>query len=74
MNDARKVILVIYPRRNLKKKNTECKSFKCANPHLTTCCMRRILFNQSDFAAVRSCLEDTCAAPLHCPFPPKVPL
>jgi hypothetical protein len=45
----------------LKKKNAECKSFKCADPHLTTCCMRRMLFNQPDFAAVKSCLEDTCA-------------
>jgi hypothetical protein len=46
---------------DLKKKNAECKSFKCADPHSTSCCMRRMLFNQPDFAAVKSCLEDTCA-------------
>ncbi|KAJ7083740.1 hypothetical protein B0H15DRAFT_750110, partial [Mycena belliarum] len=45
----------------LNKKHAECKGFKCADPHLTTCCMRRMLFNQTDFAAVKSCLEDTCA-------------
>jgi hypothetical protein len=45
----------------LKKKNAECKSFKCTDPQSTTCCMWRILFNQPDFAAVKSCLEDTCS-------------
>jgi hypothetical protein len=44
----------------LHKKSAECKSFKCADAHSTTCCMRRMLFNQPDFAAVKSCLEDTC--------------
>jgi transposase len=44
----------------LKTKKAECASFKCADIHSTTCCMRRILFNQPDFAAVKSCLEDTC--------------
>ncbi|KAF7373843.1 hypothetical protein MSAN_00596200 [Mycena sanguinolenta] len=44
----------------LKKKNAECKSFKCADPNSLTCCMRRMLFNQPDFAAVKSCLEETC--------------
>jgi hypothetical protein len=45
----------------LKKKNAECKSFKCTDPQSTTCCMRRMLFNQPDFSAVKSCLEDTCS-------------
>jgi transposase len=44
----------------LHKKSAECKSFKCADSHSTTCCMRCMLFNQPDFAAVKSCLEDTC--------------
>jgi transposase len=44
----------------LKKKNAECKSFKCIDQHSGTCFMRRMLFTQPDFAAVKSCLEDTC--------------
>ncbi|KAJ7187638.1 hypothetical protein GGX14DRAFT_538211 [Mycena pura] len=48
-------------KKELKQKNTECKGFKRADPHLKSCCMRRMLFNQPDFAAVKSCLEDTCA-------------
>jgi hypothetical protein len=46
----------------LNNKRAECKSFKCTEPHSTTCCMRRMLFNQPDFSAVKSCLEDACAA------------
>jgi hypothetical protein len=49
----------------LKKKNAECTKFKCTNLNSGTCCMRRMLFNQPNFAAVKSCLEDMCAE-FHC--------
>lgn len=39
----------------------ECKGFKCA-PGVQTCCCRRILFNQPDFANVESVLETVCRA------------
>lgn len=37
----------------------ECKSFQC-KPGATNCCCRRILFNQPDFANVKSMLETAC--------------
>ncbi|KAF7293590.1 hypothetical protein MIND_01138000 [Mycena indigotica] len=50
---------------SLSKLRAECKSadgkaFKCSDPKSHTCCMRRMLFNQPDFAEVKSCLESTC--------------
>ena len=39
----------------------ECKGFKCA-PGAQTCCCRRILFNQPNFANVESVLETICHA------------
>jgi hypothetical protein len=44
----------------LKKKNAECPKFKCSDPNSGTCCMCRMLFNQPDFAVVKSCLEVMC--------------
>src|SRR5262249_3253792 len=46
----------------LAKKRAECKGFKCplfVPGTRTTCCMRRMLFNEPDFASV-SCLESAC--------------
>ncbi|KAF7303440.1 hypothetical protein MIND_00572800 [Mycena indigotica] len=41
---------------------TECPKFKCEDTtDSAQCCCRRILFNQPDFAAVKSILEDTCS-------------
>ncbi|KAJ3739326.1 hypothetical protein DFH05DRAFT_1427691, partial [Lentinula detonsa] len=40
-------------------KKLECKSFKCL-PDATDCCMRRILFNEPDFANVESILQSQC--------------
>lgn len=42
-------------------KLAECKGFKCA-PLAVDCCCRRVLFNQPDFANVKSCLETACEA------------
>lgn len=47
-------------KKELETTRAECPSFKCADQNSGTCCMRRMLFNQPDFAAVKSCLEDTC--------------
>ena len=41
------------------KLRAECVGFKCADVH-ANCCCRRVLFNQPDFAAVKSMLEYTC--------------
>ena len=46
---------------NGKKLNGECKNFKCA-PGRTDCCLRRILYNQPDFANQKSALEEICEA------------
>ena len=43
------------------KVRAECKDFKCV-PGATTCCCRRILYFQPDFANVESLLETTCKA------------
>ena len=40
---------------------TECEGFKCADLQ-ANCCCRRVLFNQPDFSAVKSILEDACEA------------
>ncbi|KAF7291457.1 hypothetical protein MKEN_01489100 [Mycena kentingensis (nom. inval.)] len=47
---------------SLAKLRAECPSFKCADPASHSCCMRRMLFNQPDFSAVKSCLEEACAS------------
>lgn len=39
----------------------ECEGFHCP-PSATRCCCRRFLYNQPDFLAERSILEDTCSA------------
>ncbi|KAL1659549.1 hypothetical protein GGF50DRAFT_130934 [Schizophyllum commune] len=39
----------------------ECHGFKC-DTSLPRCCCRRVLYNQPDFLAERSILEDTCEA------------
>ncbi|THU86019.1 hypothetical protein K435DRAFT_923964 [Dendrothele bispora CBS 962.96] len=45
---------------DVSKKKAQCgKSFNCA-PHAKDCCMRRMLFNEPDFAGVKSLLEGTC--------------
>lgn len=46
---------------NMSKVRAECKGFKCA-PEAPMCCCRRILFNQPDFASVKSVLETACHA------------
>ncbi|KAF7316311.1 hypothetical protein MIND_00149800 [Mycena indigotica] len=45
-------------------KVAQCKKFKCPKVDAgrqTTCCMRRMLFDQPDFANVQSCLEAACS-------------
>jgi hypothetical protein len=40
---------------------TECPKFKCEDQSDTSkCCCRRVLFNQPDFAAAKSILEEEC--------------
>ena len=39
--------------------NAQCKDFKCPEDRIDCCC-RRFLFNQPDFAAVKSTLETRC--------------
>ena len=39
----------------------ECPRFKCP-PNAQTCCCRRLLYNQPDFANVETILETTCRA------------
>jgi hypothetical protein len=41
------------------KLRAECKRFKCA-PGQTACCVRQVLYNQPDFASVKSQLEIAC--------------
>ncbi|KZV98420.1 hypothetical protein EXIGLDRAFT_606991 [Exidia glandulosa HHB12029] len=49
----------------------ECEKFKCGEGK-TNCCARRTLFNEPDFAAQRSHLEEAFAARGHiCDFYPK---
>ena len=58
-------------RENGKQLNGECKDFKCPEGS-TTCCCRRILFNQPDFTGVKSHLEEVITARSHlCDFYPK---
>ncbi|KAJ7202808.1 hypothetical protein GGX14DRAFT_535970 [Mycena pura] len=48
----------------LASKLAQCKGFKCptvVHGAHTTCCMRRMLYNEPDFANVQSCLESACA-------------
>jgi hypothetical protein len=42
------------------KLRAECKGFKCARGTVD-CCVRRVLYNQPDFIAVKSLLEGACA-------------
>ena len=44
---------------DVKSLKPECKGFKC-KPAATGCCCRRILFNQPDFANIKSILENLC--------------
>ncbi len=46
---------------NMAQIRVECKGFKCP-PGATSCCCRRILYNQYDFTNVTSILELTCKA------------
>ncbi|KAF7351880.1 hypothetical protein MVEN_01149600 [Mycena venus] len=43
------------------KLNAQCKGFKCA-PGATSCCCRRVLYNQPDFKSEKSLLEKVCEA------------
>jgi hypothetical protein len=43
------------------KLNAQCEKFKCA-PKATSCCQRRVLYNQPDFANQDSALEIVCKA------------
>jgi transposase len=57
-----KGMVVILEERGLIKESklrAECKRFKC-QPGKTDCCARRTLYNQPDFVAVRSMLENAC--------------
>lgn len=50
---------------NVKGKHAECDKFKCAidaHGNYRDCCMRRMLFNEPDFAGVQSLLEMECAS------------
>lgn len=49
------------PDRASPKINGQCKDFKCEEGQ-TDCCLRRILYNQQDFAAQKSALEEVCEA------------
>ena len=56
---------------NGKPLNGECKDFKCTEGAMDCCC-RHILFNQPDFACVKSHLEKVITACGHlCDFYPK---
>lgn len=49
----------------------ECEGFKCAEG-ATDCCARRVLFNETDFIAQQSALQEAFAARGHiCDFYPK---
>ena len=51
--------------------HAECKGFRC-EPGVTTCCCRRLLFNQPDFIAQKSQLEELITRRGHiCDFYPK---
>jgi hypothetical protein len=51
--------------------HAECKGFKC-EPGATACCCRRLLFNQPDFIAQKSQLEELVTRRGHiCDFYPK---
>ncbi|KAK0456923.1 hypothetical protein EV421DRAFT_1896115 [Armillaria borealis] len=43
------------------KINGQCKDFKCREGQ-TDCCLHHILYNQQDFAAQKSALEEVCKA------------
>ncbi len=45
----------------IKSKKAECKGFKCTSP-VEDCCCHHILFNQPDFANVKSFLKVSCEA------------
>ena len=56
---------------NGKPLNGECKDFKCTEGAMDCCC-RHIIFNQPDFACVKSHLEEVITAHGHlCDFYPK---
>jgi hypothetical protein len=58
----------LYPAGGL---NFQCDGFKCA-PGRTDCCCRRLLFNQPDFVAQKSALEELVEQRGHiCDFYPK---
>jgi len=58
-------------RENGKQLNGECKDFKCPEGS-TTCCCCCILFNQPDFAGLKSHLEEVIMVHSHlCDFYPK---
>jgi len=53
---------VILQERGLVKESrlrAECKGFKC-EPGATSCCCRRVLYNQPDFMNTESLLEARC--------------
>ncbi|KAF8161627.1 hypothetical protein B0H34DRAFT_796383 [Crassisporium funariophilum] len=55
------VILEEQGFKDMQNLRAECKGFKCG-PNAQTCCCRRILYNQPDFADVETILETTCRA------------
>ncbi|KAF7369510.1 hypothetical protein MVEN_00280800 [Mycena venus] len=59
-----KGMATILTERGLRKEaklNAQCKGFKCA-PGATSCCCRRVLYNQPDFKTEKSLLEKACEA------------
>ncbi|KAF7357934.1 hypothetical protein MVEN_00839900 [Mycena venus] len=59
-----KGMATILTERGLRKEaklNAQCKGFKCA-PGATSCCCRRVLYNQLDFKTEKSLLEKACEA------------
>ncbi|KAF7332384.1 hypothetical protein MKEN_00120200 [Mycena kentingensis (nom. inval.)] len=54
----------IISKEALGTKLAQCKQFKCmptADGSPSTCCLRRMLYEQPDFAGVQCCLEAACA-------------
>jgi hypothetical protein len=49
------------------KLNSQCPNFKCADPN-TSCCCRRILFNQPDFQSQKAALIELVESHGHIAF------
>jgi hypothetical protein len=62
---------LFWYKENGKGLSAECRDFKCPEG-ATDCCCRHILFNQPDFAGMKSHLEEVINSRGHlCDFYPK---